>query len=394
MDSREPPQPPPRSQQQPSPALPSIMVPPRSFSSPMPSPVPSSMISPNSSHMLLAPATARLPFTAIVTQSRIPPPPPPPPPPKASELTSPYEGSSAYRPGGLSIDSPKRKRGRPRKYSPDGSIALGLAPTPLSSSGPGDLSASPSGEPPAKKSRGRPPGSGKKQMDALGAGGTCFTPHVLLVKTGEDIGAKIMAFCEEGSRSVFILSANGAICNATIRQPATAGGTVYYEGRYEIISICGSFNPSEDGGSRTGGLSVALAAADGRIVGGSVSGMLIAASPIQVILGSFIAEGKKQTSSKKEESGPSSATTPTGTQLLNFGASSVAPTRATSQGVSSDSSDEDNDGGSTLQMGSGSASGTGTGPGPGPGPGVYNSVSQPIRNMPWSQLWTSHPPQR
>jgi hypothetical protein len=41
---------------------------------------------------------------------------------------------------------------------------------------------------------------------------------------------------------------------------------------------------SDSSGSRnrTGGLSVSLASPDGRVVGGGVGGMLIAASPVQV----------------------------------------------------------------------------------------------------------------
>ena len=73
----------------------------------------------------------------------------------------------------------KKKRGRPRKYDPDGNIALlRLAPTtPISSNSAGGDSVggleSNSGgaaasEPSAKRNRGRPPGSGKRQMDALG----------------------------------------------------------------------------------------------------------------------------------------------------------------------------------------------------------------------------------
>lgn len=79
----------------------------------------------------------------------------------------------------------KKKRGRPRKYAPDGNIALGLAPTsPLLSaasnsygggggggvvgdSGGGGGNAN-SADPPAKRNRGRPPGSSRKQLDALG----------------------------------------------------------------------------------------------------------------------------------------------------------------------------------------------------------------------------------
>lgn len=45
----------------------------------------------------------------------------------------------------------------------------------------------------------------------------------------QDIASKIMAFSQQGPRTVCILSANGAICNVTLRQPAMGGGTVSYE---------------------------------------------------------------------------------------------------------------------------------------------------------------------
>ena len=71
----------------------------------------------------------------------------------------------------------KKKRGRPRKYAPDGNIALlQLAPTTSIASnsanhGTADsvgLDVGPASESPSKRNRGRPPGSGKRQMDALG----------------------------------------------------------------------------------------------------------------------------------------------------------------------------------------------------------------------------------
>lgn len=56
------------------------------------------------------------------------------------------------------------------------------------------------------------------------------------------------------------------------------------QGRFEILSLTGSFTVSDNGGvrSRTGGLSVSLAGPDGRVVGGGIAGLLTAASPIQV----------------------------------------------------------------------------------------------------------------
>lgn len=186
----------------------------------------------------------------------------------------------------------KRKRGRPRKYGPDGSMALALAPL---SSVQGSFS------PTQKRGRGRPPGSGRKQQLAAlgewlaGSAGMGFTPHVITIAAGEDAATKIMAFSQQGPRAVCILSANGAISHVTLRQPSTSGGTVTYEGRFEILSLSGSFLLTENGGtrSRTGGLSVSLAGPDGRVIGGGVAGMLMAASPVQVVVGSFISNGRK-----------------------------------------------------------------------------------------------------
>ena len=68
-------------------------------------------------------------------------------------------------------------------------------------------------------------------------GFSCFIKRCLLIRgvfslthayVLQDIASKVMAFSQQGPRTVCILSANGAICNVTIRQPATSGGTVSY----------------------------------------------------------------------------------------------------------------------------------------------------------------------
>ncbi|KAL8172175.1 hypothetical protein V2J09_023979 [Rumex salicifolius] len=225
----------------------------------------------------------------------------------------------------------KRKRGRPRKYAPDGNMGLALISPPLNASAPpaaavgggfpgggGTLQFSPSQAPATihhppssssmKKGRGRPPGSGKKNQhqlnNNLGSTGIGFTPHVITVKAGEiliqmssqDVASRIMSFSQHGPRAVCILSANGAISNVTLRQPAMSGGTVTYEGRFEILSLSGSFMLSESAGhrSRIGGLSVSLAGPDGCVLGGGVAGLLTAASPVQVVVGSFMAEERQE----------------------------------------------------------------------------------------------------
>ncbi|AEE81837.1 AT hook motif DNA-binding family protein [Arabidopsis thaliana] len=186
--------------------------------------------------------------------------------------------------------SGKKRRGRPRKYEANG------APLPSSS------------VPLVKKRvRGKLNGFDMKKMhktigfhssgERFGVGGgvgggvgSNFTPHVITVNTGEDITMRIISFSQQGPRAICILSANGVISNVTLRQPDSCGGTLTYEGRFEILSLSGSFMETENQGSkgRSGGMSVSLAGPDGRVVGGGVAGLLIAATPIQVVVGSFI----------------------------------------------------------------------------------------------------------
>lgn len=204
----------------------------------------------------------------------------------------------------------KRKRGRPRKYGPDGSVSLALSPlsSPTSISGTSaGLSGSGSGSLAQKRGRGRPPGTGRKQQLAslgewvAGSAGMGFTPHIITIPVGEDIASKVMSFSQQGPRAVCILSANGAVSTVTLRQPATSGGTVTYEGRFEILCLSGSYLMTDEGGSRgrSGGLSVSLSSPDGRVIGGGVGGVLIAASPVQVIVGSFMYGGGKSKSKAK-----------------------------------------------------------------------------------------------
>ncbi|CAM0950268.1 unnamed protein product [Alopecurus aequalis] len=151
--------------------------------------------------------------------------------------------------------------------------------------------------------RGRPRGSGRRQIlatlgewYALSAGGS-FTPHVIIVPSREDVVARIMSFSQKGPRSVCILAANGTISHVAFNQPGSSGSsgsTFNYEGLFEILQLTGSFTMSEEGRRRTGGLSVSLAGPDGRVVGGVVAGTLRAATPIQVIVGSFLPNSVKQ----------------------------------------------------------------------------------------------------
>ncbi|KAJ0088748.1 hypothetical protein Patl1_32354 [Pistacia atlantica] len=169
----------------------------------------------------------------------------------------------------------KKKRGRPRKYDSEGNLRLQPSSFPLVSSPPG-FTLTPSPDYSSSK-------RGRGELFANTAGGD-FIPHVVTVNTGEDVAGKILSFSQKGPRGICILSANGAVSNVTIRQPGSSGGILTYEGRFEILSLSGSFTVSDTGGvrSRTGGLSVSLAGPDGRVIGGGLAGLLLAASPIQV----------------------------------------------------------------------------------------------------------------
>ncbi|XP_056852884.1 AT-hook motif nuclear-localized protein 7-like [Raphanus sativus] len=69
-----------------------------------------------------------------------------------------------------------------------------------------------------------------------------------------------------------------------------------HQGRFEILSLSGTFVETENQGSRgqSGGMSVSLAGPDGRVVGGGVAGLLIAATPIQVVVGSFVTSDQQE----------------------------------------------------------------------------------------------------
>ncbi|GER48016.1 AT hook motif DNA-binding family protein [Striga asiatica] len=150
----------------------------------------------------------------------------------------------------------KKKRGRPRKHSGDGSAAA-LSPMPISASIPftSDYSSA------WKNSASRPVDTFKKKhkLEFENPGQPVanpftgsFIPHMLTVNTGE--------------------------------------------GRFEILSLTGSFMPSDNGltKSRSGGISVCLAGPDGRVLGGGLAGMLVAAGPVQIVIGSFPLPGQQQ----------------------------------------------------------------------------------------------------
>ncbi|XP_022738581.1 AT-hook motif nuclear-localized protein 1-like [Durio zibethinus] len=209
----------------------------------------------------------------------------------------------------------KKKRGRPRKYGPEGSVTMALSPKPISTAAPPsviDFSA-------GKRGKVKSPtfvSKAKYELENLGEWVACsvganFTPHIITVNAGEDVTMNIISFSQQGPRAICILSANGVISSVTLRQSDSSGGTLTYEGRFEILSLSGSFMPNDTGGTRgrSGGMSVSLASPDGRVVGGGVAGLLVAASPVQVVVGSFLAGNQHEQKPKKQKHESISAAT-------------------------------------------------------------------------------------
>ncbi|CAM8941120.1 unnamed protein product [Rhodiola kirilowii] len=212
------------------------------------------------------------------------------------------------------METVKKKRGRPRKYRPGETPSTAvMSPKPISSAAPLpaviDFST-------AKRAKVRPVvGSESKLQSRVHLGnsnlgelvacsvGVNFTPHIITVSTGEDITKKVISFSQQGPRAICILSATGAISSVTLRQPDSSGGTLTYEGRFEILSLSGSFMLSETNGtrSRTGGMSVSLASPDGRVIGGGVAGSLVAANPVLVVVGSFVTSSQSEQIPKKPD---------------------------------------------------------------------------------------------
>ncbi|KAM3001359.1 hypothetical protein FF2_037660 [Malus domestica] len=135
--------------------------------------------------------------------------------------------------------------------------------------------------------------------------GLAFAPHVITIGVGEDIAAKLLLFAQQRPRALCILSGNGAVSSVTLREPASTGVSVTYEGRFQILCLSGSYLVAEDGGphNRTGGISVSLSNPNGHVIGGAVA-VLIAATPVQVVLCSFVYGSSK--TKNKQVAGPNS----------------------------------------------------------------------------------------
>ncbi|EEF38133.1 AT-hook motif nuclear-localized protein 15 [Ricinus communis] len=141
----------------------------------------------------------------------------------------------------------------------------------------------------SRRPRGRPPGSKNKLKPPIVVtkeSPNALRSHVLEISSGTDIVGSISNFAQRRHRGVSILSGSGIVTNVTLRQPAAPGGVITLHGRFEILSLLGSFLPPPSPPGATT-LTVYLAGGQGQVVGGTVMGQLVAAGPVMVIAATF-----------------------------------------------------------------------------------------------------------
>lgn len=140
-----------------------------------------------------------------------------------------------------------------------------------------------------RRPRGRPAGSKNKPKPPIiitRDSANALRSHVMEIANACDIQESISNFATRRQRGVCILSGSGNVTNVTLRQPASPGAVVTLHGRFEILSLSGSFLPPPAPAAASG-LTIYLAGGQGQVVGGSVVGPLLASGPVVVMAASF-----------------------------------------------------------------------------------------------------------
>ncbi|KAG8391406.1 hypothetical protein BUALT_Bualt01G0184300 [Buddleja alternifolia] len=146
-----------------------------------------------------------------------------------------------------------------------------------------------SGDVVGRRPRGRPPGSKNKPKPPViitRESANTLRAHILEVVSGCDVFEAVATYARKRQRGICILSGTGTVNNVTLRQPAAAGSVATLHGRFEILSLSGSFLPPPAPPGATS-LTIYLAGGQGQVVGGNVVGALIASGPVIIIAASF-----------------------------------------------------------------------------------------------------------
>lgn len=157
-----------------------------------------------------------------------------------------------------------------------------------------------------RRPRGRPAGSKNKPKPPIiitRDSPNALRSHVMEVANGCDIQESIANFATRRQRGICILSGNGTVTNVTLKQPAAPGEVVTLHGRFEILSLSGSFLPPPAPPAASG-LTIYLAGAQGQVVGGGVAGPLLASGPVVIMAASFGNAAYERLPLEEEETTP------------------------------------------------------------------------------------------
>ncbi|OWM69529.1 AT-hook motif nuclear-localized protein 4-like [Punica granatum] len=102
-------------------------------------------------------------------------------------------------------------------------------------------------------------------------------PYIIVVNANQDVMKAVMTLLEQNNCSGVILSASGLISQAAITNQTS--GTIYHRGLFEIVLVRGICDPIN--GNK---VEIMLSNDDAVVVGGMLTGSLIAAQPVQVVL--------------------------------------------------------------------------------------------------------------
>uniref|UniRef100_A0A0D9WLJ1 PPC domain-containing protein n=1 Tax=Leersia perrieri TaxID=77586 RepID=A0A0D9WLJ1_9ORYZ len=141
-----------------------------------------------------------------------------------------------------------------------------------------------------RRPRGRPAGSKNKPKPPViitRDSASALRAHVLEVASGCDVVDCVATFARRRQVGVCVMSGTGSVTNVAIRHPAAGHGAVInLAGRFDILSLSGSFLPPPAPPSATG-LTVYVSGGQGQVVGGMVAGPLLAVGPVVIMAASF-----------------------------------------------------------------------------------------------------------
>lgn len=157
----------------------------------------------------------------------------------------------------------------------------------------------------SRRPRGRPAGSKNKPKPPIiitRDSANALRSHIVEVANGSDIMENLSTFARQRQRGVCILSGTGTVTNVTLRQPAAPGAVMTLHGRFEILSLSGSFLPPPAPPAASS-LTIYLAGGQGQVVGGSVVGPLLASGPVVIMAASFGNAAYERLPLEEEEQG-------------------------------------------------------------------------------------------